>query len=365
MAGKRTAPKGVTLADVAREAGVAPMTVSRYLNNHPNISDKTGRKVAAAIKRLNYSPNLAARMLMGQPSNAIGLIVPNLGDPFFAEVAHNIQEVARERRMLVWVAASNSEKATEISLIEQMKQHRVDGILLIPTSGSYDFDFSSGNPPIVALDRPLPGNHVDAVLVENRRSSAEAVEHLIGHGYRRIICISVDLPELYTIHERISGYEDAMRRNRLRVEVAVSKSTVDEIKSFLLAALEKGQRIEAIFTTNNVTTIHVMEALYELGLTVPTDIALAGFDDFEFAALTHPSLTVVRQPTGDLGRQAARLLFERISSSEAVHTVSIALPASLIVRESCGCKPTRRVRQASLFAKSARPSVKRLRAEQG
>jgi len=348
MASRQLGSKSATLVDVAHEAGVAPMTVSRYLNGHPNIKEKTALKVSSAIKRLNYSPNLAARMLMGQPSNAIGLIVPNLGDSFFGEIAHNIQEIARERGMLVWVAASNSDRATEISIIEQMKQHRVDGILLIPTPGltppttRHSFDYIKNQPPIVALDRPLANHHVDTVLVENRRASAMAVEHLIGHGHKHIVCISVDSPELYTIHERISGYEDAMRQHRLPLEIATSKHTVDDIKDFLRASFHTTRSLTAIFTTNNVTTLYVMEALSELNIAVPLKIALVGFDDSEFAAAMHPSLTVIRQPMADLGRQSARILFDRIASRDTVRAAIVALPAMLIVRESCGCKLPKR-----------------------
>lgn len=342
----------MTLADVARKAGVAPMTVSRYLNRHPNISRKTARKVSSAIWQLGYSPNLAARMLMGQPSNAIGLIVPSLKDPFHSEVAQNIQEIARERGVLVWVSASNSDLATENSIVEQMKQHHVDGIILMPTPGPHAFDTESNAPPIVTLDRPLLDAPVDAVLVENRHSSADAVEHLIAHGYKRILCISTHSHGLYTIEERIAGYKEAMAKHRLNTEIAMSMRDADDIKAYLLATVGKGPAVDAIFATNNVTTIHVLEALYNLGLTIPTDIALAGFDDIECAAVIHPAVTVVRQPTAELGRQAARLLFDRIASTQSIRAVTIVLPTTLVIRESCGCNPAQ-----SNSAHSAKPEL--------
>jgi LacI family transcriptional regulator len=358
MARSKGLSKNITLMDVARAAGVAPMTVSRFLNQHPNISEKTARRVSAAVKRLGYSPNLAARMLMGQPSNAVGLIVPNLADTFYSEVAHSIQEAARERGMLVWVAASNSDQTTEAALISQMKQHRVDGILLIPTPRKMPFVHDHSGPPIVMLDRPVRGSGCDAVLVENRRASFEAVEHLLWHGYKRIACISGDDADLYTAHERIAGYVDAMRARGLRSEVKTLCKTVDEVKASLHPAMSGPRSLHAIFTTNNVTTVHVMEALGELGLNIPKDIALVGFDDFELASLTRPSLTVVRQPGADLGKRAARLLFERIASSEDTKAVNIALPASLVVRESCGC-PRRRRDSTQPIPDDRRPSQRR------
>ncbi|WP_213807221.1 LacI family DNA-binding transcriptional regulator [Granulicella sp. dw_53] len=340
MATRKQPIKSVTLADVARAAGVAPMTVSRFLNQHPNISEKTARKVSAAIERLGYSPNVAARMLMGQPSNAIGLIVPNLGDPFFAEVAHNIQEIAREHGLLVWVAASNSNQETEFAILRQMRQHCVDGMLLIATPGKLKFEHGNGT-PIVLLDRPVENSGCDVVLVENRRGSMEAVTHLLSHGYKRILCISSDCEKIYTTQERIAGYEDAMRSHGLKFEAILQAETAESIRIYLEQALAGAAPPEAIFTTNNVTTSHVMEAIQELNLSIPDDMALIGFDDFELASLLRPSLTVVRQPAADLGRQAARLLFKRICSDETLTSISLLLPATLILRASCGCPDSR------------------------
>jgi LacI family transcriptional regulator len=341
MPGRKQSVKNVTLMDVARAADVAPMTVSRFLNRHPNISEKTARKVSAAIKRLGYSPNLAARMLMGQPSNAIGLIVPNLGDPFFAVLAHNIQEAARDRGLLVWVASSNSDQATEFTVLRQMRQHRVDGILLIPSPGELPFERGEG-PPIVMLDRPIANSGCDVVVVENRRSSMEAVQHLVSHGHRRITCISSDGAELYTTRERIAGYEDAMRSHRLKPYIVTECQTIDEVRAYLQAALAGPRPPQAVFSTNNVTTTHVMEAIFELNLVIPEDLALIGFDDFELASMLRPSLTVVRQPSADLGRQAARMLFDRMFSDKSVSAVNISLPPTLILRASCGCPNPRR-----------------------
>lgn len=325
----------VTLADVAKAAGVAPMTVSRYLNNHPNVTDRTSRKVRAAIDKLGYSPNQAARMLMGQPSNVIGLVVPNLADPFFAEVAYNVQDIARQRGYLVWVASSNSNVETEHQVISQMKQHRVDGVLLIPASRNEEIYTATGNPPIVTIDRPIDG--LSGVLVENRRSSEQAVDHLIGHGYTRIACLGAD-PEVFTMRERVTGYEDAMRRHNLQPLVNMNCTDLPTMARILADLMSEKSPIQAIFTLNSLTTIQALRTLSDMGISVPNEVALFGFDDFDLTGVMKPSVSVIRQPGAELGRSASRQLFERLSSKESPLPAITILSSTLVVRESCGCQ---------------------------
>src|ERR1035438_3697810 len=152
-----------TLAEVAKAAGVATMTVSRYLNSHPNVTDKTARKVKAAIDTLGYKPNIAARMLMGQPSRVIGLIIPNLANPFFSEIAQSVQQRAHANGYLVWIAASNDSPEMDLELIEQMRDHHVDGILLTASPRTKLRPELLGELPTVALDRPIAGLRTDLI----------------------------------------------------------------------------------------------------------------------------------------------------------------------------------------------------------
>ncbi len=337
---ERNQGESVTLAVVAAAAGVAPMTVSRYLNQHPNVSEKTARKIAGAIKRLGYTPNMAARMLMGQPSNTIGLIVPHLADTFFSEIAHSVQVAAREQSKLVWVASSDSDPKIEASVLKQMKQHHVDGILLVSCAGSVQHQHMDGV-PMVALDRPFHGK-CDAVLVDNRGGAAKLVEHFVSHGYRRILCVSADPPSIYTIGERIAGYEDVMRKHRRKITLISSPQNKIDLGLQVRAKLKSAHPPQAIICTNNVTTIYVLEMLAEDGLVMPRDVAVGGFDDFELASLVQPGVTVIRQPAAGLGYQAARLLFDTLSSRETVRGMTTILPTTLIVRGSCGCLPVGR-----------------------
>jgi len=275
------------------------------------------------------------------------LIVPNLADHFFSEVAHKVQQAAIDHGYLVWVAASNSHQDTELSLIRQMKQHQVDGILLIPTPGS-TARVPLDKTPMVTLDRPLTMGGVPTVLVENRGGSRKAVDHLLGHGYQGIVCISNDARDIYTSAERMLGYEDAMRDQGLPSETVTSQQTLSSVHRTLKAMLARRKPPEAIFTTNNLTTVHVVEALQLLGISIPDQLALVGFDDFELARFLRPGLTVVCQPAAELGRQAARLLFDRLTSADAV-PITISLPVTLIVRSSCGCSSGKELDDLSLM----------------
>lgn len=339
MARERNSVRNITLSDVAAAAGVAPMTVSRYLNQHPNVTDKTARKIAGAIKRLGYTPNIAARILMGQPSDTIGLIVPTLADAFFSEIAHNVQATARERGKLVWVASSDSDSTIETSLLEQMKQHHVDGILLVPTSGKLQQSIVLDRVPIVVLDRPLE-QECDAIVVDNRGGAARLIEHFIAHGHKRILCISTDSPTIYTIGERIAGYQDVMRKHRLSAAVRSSLTSRAEVAAEVRLSMNSAKPPQAIFCTNNITTVYLLETLFEDGMRMPQDIAVGGFDDFELASFMRPGVTVVRQPAAELGQQAARVLLDRLVATDSrVNGITTVLPTTLIIRGSCGCTP--------------------------
>jgi len=326
----------VTLADVAKAAGVSKMTISRYLHNHPNVTDRTVRRVKAALAKTGYRPNHAARMLMGQPSMVLGLIVPNLANPFFSSIAHSVQQMASAHGYLVWIAATNHEIDSDLRLIERMREHHVDGILLIssPTTSLKGMDLAGL--PLVALDRPVRGAAVDFVTTEDRLGARDAVTHLLGHGYERIACLGLDR-QLHTIHERIVGYEEAMREHHLsplRYVCCEDKVTAVRVLRKLLSAKRP---VQALFTLNSTTTIAMLEALDEMHCSVPNDVAFFSFGDFPLADVYRPRISTVRQPTEELGEQATKLLIDLITSQRSSFGKQISVPASLIIRQSCGC----------------------------
>jgi LacI family transcriptional regulator len=318
------------------------MTVSRTINGHPYVADETAKRVKAAIRQLGYRPNHAARILTGQLSKSIGLIVPDLADSFFSVVSHAVQEAARQAGYLVWLAASDGDPSIEEAQVEQMTNHPVDGILLVPADSRsrYLKVAALGSTPIVTMDRPIEGALTDSVEVENRAGARMALEHLISHGYKRIACVVMN-SHLRPVRERIAGYEECLRSTKLcRIKKVVLSNEATAQKA-LSALFNSANRPDALFTANNACTISVIKTLQTMKIEVPRDVALIGFDDVDFYTLLNPPVTTIRQPATELGRTSTRLLLQRIKGESSSSSVRTVLPVTLIVRESCGCNKER------------------------
>lgn len=317
------------------------MTVSRTINGHPYVTDATARKVRAAIRKLDYRPNHAARMLTGQLSRSIGLIVPDIADPFFSVVSHAAQETARENEYLVWLAASNGDSTIEAAQVEQMTNHPVDGILLVPveSKASYLEEAIRGSIPIVTIDRPAEAAMTDSVEVENFSGAKCAVEHLLRHGHRKVICIATNM-HLRTIKDRVAGYRECMRKAKLTQARTLHLSRQSDTKPALMKLFASSDRPEAIFSANNASTIWIIDALRELEIKPGTDVALVAFDDVDFYHLITPPITAIRQPAAELGHVAVRTLLQRIRKELKSPSIRTVLPVTIVVRESCGCMKT-------------------------
>jgi LacI family transcriptional regulator len=326
-----------TLSDVAKVAGVGVMSVSRVVNGTRKVSSATERKVREAIERIGYEPNEAARMLKGQRAHVLGLIVPDLADPFFATCANAVHETAWKAGYLTLMAASFHNEEVERRETEIMLHHRVAGIVVIP-SGSHNTHFakaSASNVPIVSLDRPLEGVDADVLIVDNRAASASATEHLIGHGHRQILCIADD-EKIFTKSERVAGYSQAMRSADLPIRVVPVGPISGPLHDQLNYALHSNPSPTAIFATSDVLAIEVLKELQQRCITVSAQMALISFDDFDAAKLVRPAITVVRQPVVELARRAASLLLDRVKAATTKPS-RIMLQTQLILRESCGC----------------------------
>jgi LacI family transcriptional regulator len=327
-----------TLADVAREAGVSLKTASRVLNMAP-VAPATAKKVRSAISRLNYKPNELARGLRGKRSAAIGMVVPNLADPFNASAVQAVQAVARKHGYVVILTSCNGDENMERQQLESLFCRQVDGLVIAPADGRNNTVecFESANIRVVAFDRPISNSNVDSITVTNRDAVREATEHLLSHCYRRILAIG-SRTHLYTGAERVSGYISTMARAGLKQETCLVESESELTVEVIRRVLASGPgKLDAILTLNGTTTIAVLLALRQLGKFVGTDIALISFDDFDLAEVMTPRLTVVHQPSAELGRCAAELLFSRMKSDGEFERKEIVLPTTFRIRESCGC----------------------------
>lgn len=329
-----------TMSDVARLAGVGTMTVSRVLSGTARVSEDTARRVLSAIEQLDYRPNELARALRGQRSRTIGLIIPYLYDAFFANCAHAITTVAKEQGYTVIITTSDEDTDAEYVEAEQMLQRHVEGLVIIPAKAPQSRLTRSlfGRTPVVVFDRPVSDPSFDMVLVENTSGSRRIVEHLIEHGHERISFMGLSR-KLYTINARHLGYRHALEAARLPETAFFGCDSKEDTLRALDAQLNGEMPPTAIFASNNLAMQYVFAALVSLGVKIPGDLALVGFDDSELAELTVPALTVVRQPAQEMGRVAVNLLFERIQHGELPQTGNrIVLPVEVVLRRSCGCE---------------------------
>lgn len=335
-----------TLSEVARKAGVGNTTVSRVINGGERVSPETLARVQKVIEALGYRPSQAARILKGDRTRTIGLIVPSLADPFFSACAEAAQAVARANDSLLIVTATQNDPHTEIENLKILISHRVDGLLIAPANsrseGLRDW-IERVSVPVVTLDRPMLNSSAPCVVTDNFKGARIATQHLLEHGYKQIACLTGE-SMLFTIQERMRGFRAAMSAAGLR---ATMNTTIKDYKSAehaIESLLDGPHRPDAFFTLKNSTTIYAFEALQKFNVSIPTSIALLGFDDFELATTLRPSVSVIQQPVEDIGRKAAELLFERFEEEGASIplrksgvTRKIVLPTNLIRRSSCGC----------------------------
>ena len=322
-----------TMSDVARLAGVGAMTVSRFLSGTVPVSEETAKRVRIAIEQLHYRPNELARAFRGQKSRSIGVIIPYLYDPFFATCAHAITTVARGNGYSVLITTSNEDTDTEFDEAERMLQHHVDGLVVLPARYRQTRLTRAlfGKTPVVVFDRPIPDESFDTVLVQNTSGSHKIVEH-------RIMFLGLSR-SLFTINARFLGYRRALQEAGLPEDAFFGCQSQEDTLKALEQRMQSSKPPTAVFTSNTLATRYVMDALHRMGLRIPGDVALAGFDDFDGAELTSSPLTVIRQPAQEMGRVAADLLFERISRGELPTTgTKITLPVEMVIRRSCGCK---------------------------
>jgi LacI family transcriptional regulator len=338
--------KAPTLSEVARKAGVGTTTASRVINGGKRVDPRTLARVRKAIEALGYMPNQAARILKGHRTKTIGLIIPSIADPFFASCAEAAQLIARTHDSLLIVTTTHNEPDAEIESVKVLMQHQTDGLIIAPAKSENSTLRNllvRAAVPVVALDRPLLDSSIPFVVADNFAGANLATQHLIGHGYRRIACITGE-NTLYTIRERMSGYRQAVEAAGLPVILDSSITDYLSVELAIRRLLASAKPPDAIFTLKNSITINAFEAMQKLGVAIPDTIALLGYDDFELAETLRPSITVVRQPIEEIGRMAAEILFGELQRPgsrgrgvEHRRPREVQLGTLLVRRRSCGC----------------------------
>jgi len=329
-----------TLRDVGKLAGVSAMTVSRVVNGHGGVDAETQKRVEDAIRTLDYVPNRIARGLLSHKTATIGLIIPDVANPYFAPVVRGVESAARKAGYRVLLCNSEGDLRLEREYIDDLVSHRVEGLVLAAASDrsrSNILAILRGSFPLVLIDRALPDVECDVVVSDNVGGAKRLVEHLISVGHRTIAHIT-DAEDTSTGRERFQGYREALAANGIefRSELVV-RTTVDRIGGFRAAQEILGRHPSptVMFAVNNMTAVGAMQALRERGLSVPEHMGLVCFDDVEHLAILSPFLTVVDQPSETVGSLGAQLLLERMSGKASERPRRIILQTNLIVRKSC------------------------------
>jgi LacI family transcriptional regulator len=332
-----------TLYDVAKEAGVGAATVSRVINGGHRVDPKTMQKVQEVMSQLGYQPSQAARSLKGSSTRTIGLIVPTITDPFFAAVATAAQAVARRNKYALILLTSDDDARFEIDDLQIFERHRIDGLIMVPPRSNISSVWEYLNRidiPVVSIDRPMGSPDISSVLCDNYLASKMAVDHLIEHGSRRILCLGDD-SRLFTLKERVRGYVNAVEEARLPPLWSLDASSCEATGRIISEHMKQKGGIDAIFTLKSPCTVDVFEVLRRLKVKVPGKIRLLGFDDFPLATSLQPAISVIQQPVSEMGRAAAVLLFDQLSGRR-VATQNVEIRSRLVLRESCGCPPDTR-----------------------
>jgi LacI family transcriptional regulator len=326
----------VTLADIAREAGTSPSTASRALNGSGYVSEAARDRLVAVANRLGYVPNESARTLKQRTSRVVGVVVSDLDNQFYARLAAGIEQVLREANYQMMVLGDNSEVAEEVAGARTFLAMRAPGVIMTPVGSDATELLRSRGIAVVEVDRRLADVPCDAVVIDNERGGREATMHLVGLGHRRIALLGVET-DWTSDAGRLNGYRTALRNagiefdQRLVVRIPLhSPDTEMRIE----ALLDEGAPT-AIFAANNTLAEQVWHVLRRRGLRIPGDVSLVGFDDVPWMGMVEPAITVVEQPTLELGRRAALLLLRRLDGPSLDPAVEILQPR-LVVRGSTG-----------------------------
>lgn len=324
----------ITLKDVAALAGVSIKTASRALAGEPGVNVQTLATIKSAAKKLDYRPNRLAQQLRGgQTTHAMALLIGELHNPFYSEVAAGVESVLRPHGFDIFIASTNEDVDTEKHLIENFIERSVEGILILPASQDHFYleNERRRGTPIIFLDRPPVNVLADSVTLDNRKATQDAIEYLFDEGHKNIAVLA-DAENVWTARERVIGVRDAYNSKKIQIDESLIINGVTALDAILetltrLLALPKDRAPTAILALNNQITIGVISALQKF----KQPLGLVGFDDFDLAEVL--STTVVRHSPFELGRQGALLALDRLENPNRKPS-HIVMQAELVDRGS-------------------------------
>jgi LacI family transcriptional regulator len=328
-----------TIVDVAKRAGVSIATVSNVIRETARVSPKLRERVEKAIRDLEYHPNGVARSLKVKQTGMLGMVLPDITNPFFAGIIRGAEDKAFERGYLLVTANTDEQIQRERQVISALRSRCMDGILLASAPGKDSAHIQSAmnaGIPIVSFDRAAPGIKTDAVLLDNVQGSRECVRHMLEVGYKDIAVITGSL-KLQLARERLRGYKLAVQAARHKMSPdLILEGDFRQESGYRLGKelLSRHKRPSAIFSCNGVMAFGVLQALKEADVSCPEEIGLATFDDLAGDLFFHPRLTAVRQPSYDIGARAATLLMDRVEGKVKGDPIVMRIQPTLVIRES-------------------------------
>ncbi|WP_158828592.1 LacI family DNA-binding transcriptional regulator [Mucilaginibacter lacusdianchii] len=336
--------KKLSINDIATQLGISITTVSFILNGRAQekrISEKLVKRVQEFVQEVNYKPSSLARSLRTGKTNIIGLMVEDISDPFFSAIARAIEANAYQNGYKIIYCSTENDTDKTRELIAMYSERHVDGYIIVPPEG-LDQDVKiliDAGKPVVLIDRYTPGVDTDCVIIQNEKSAYDATMHLINNGYKHIAFITIDSlqPQM---QDRLVGYEKAMTEHQLpqyikEIAYKSSEQAMHQISAFL----DRKKEIDAIFFSTNYLCVSGLKAISGKGLSIPNDIGVLSFDDYELFELYSPSITTVSQPTEKIAEHAINLLLARLKKSSTDKKLQkIELPTTFIVRNSSPVK---------------------------
>lgn len=327
--------KRVTMADVAKEAGVSKSTVSQFLNGRfEYMSEETKKKIERAVEMLSYSPNVIARSLKQKRTSMIGIIVANIMHGISTEVSRAIEDYCQEKDVHAIVCNAYDDPAKEKKYIDMLRARQVDGLIIFPSGGNEELyrQLEKEQFPVVFVDRKIENVNISTIVVDNRSAVRHAVEHLLSNHHRSIALVTPPMTT-YTRKERLEGYKEAVKEHGLALpEEYIVSVRYEEI----MPSLEKmflNKPPTAIIAANDLSFMEVMQFAKKKGLKIGRDLAVVVFDNIEFADIYEPAITTISQPAYEMGTKAAELLLNKILQQPDSPNLHV-LNTKLLVRES-------------------------------
>lgn len=329
----------VTIKTIAKLAGVSSAAVSKALNGHSDISDETKNKILKISKEIGYTPNAIARSLVTQKSNTIGLLIPNISTPIYAEIFKGLDNGARELGYSLFLCNTNDDIEIERDYVRNLMEKRVNGIIIAPVSENIDdiVDITRNSIPVIYIGGKVSDNMNNYVIVDNLYGSRLATEYLIQLGHKDIYMLTYN-KDTKTNRDRIAGYRAVMLENKIDPKVFIYHENCSRRECGYrqtIKLIESEDIPTAIFASNDMVALGVMEAALEKGLKIPDDISLIGYDDIVYASLPTIKLTTISQPKFEMGVLAIDLLFKMMNNFNVNDKHRRIVKPKLVIRNTC------------------------------